>query len=95
MKHVLLLIVAGALLGGCALNAMAPIATILPEETYQGYPCFNTCEEFKKGFDDARSRQVESEDACGMKNINERTGCKAYVAEEKWRVYQQSDLYLE
>ena len=95
IKKILFVSLCSVFVGGCALSTVTPIEPIKPEQTYQGYPCFETCDAFEKGFKNARDTGIKTEGNCRMDDINERSGCKAYVAEAEWQAHEQSDLFIK
>lgn len=48
---------------------------------YQGYPCGNHCDAFKKGYDEAESKQLVHESGCESIEQSLKIGCLSYIHE--------------
>lgn len=80
-----------------SLSACSP-ASAIPEidsaQTYRGYPCFNQCEAFKQGYDQAQAQRYTSPSACEALADSRRNGCRSYVTDFKVDTQQNGGLYL-
>jgi hypothetical protein len=69
------------LISGCT-PAPAP-TTINPNQVYLGYPCAETCDDFKAGYEEARAQNLKDPSVCGDDPTPRATGCKAFVLDLK------------
>lgn len=90
MKQTLLLISLFFLLSACTSNT-SPTT----DQTYQGYPCQNQCQQFQAGFDQAKEQGVKYASECTNGEDKFIVGCKAYAHEYQVEHDPSLDLHLE
>lgn len=88
-SHLLLL---SLFLGACTVSTAI---NIQPNQIYRGYPCGDHCLAFQKGFERAEQQNLTQETACSGQQLEEITGCKAYITEYVRTTPEFTDLNIK
>ena len=85
MKYLFKLVVMSVFLSACSVALIdIPKDAFAEDQIYQGYPCLDECEAFKRGFDLARKDKIQDVNQCDGSELKEITGCRVYVNEFKF-----------
>lgn len=71
------------LLSGCKAEVDTDLTQINQTQVYEGYPCHQYCNEFQKGFNEAKDKTLTNPSQCSSQGEKVKVGCLAWVQEYK------------
>jgi len=74
------------------LTACTSVPEITSGQTYQGYPCRQTCAQFRQGYDSAQRLGLNHTNQCPSDINPETIGCRAFINDFSFA--QNADLTI-
>jgi len=74
-KTIIVIAAASILLAGCQTNPK------ITGQVFQGYPCQDNCENFIKGYEQAKNDRYTDDAQCDLVESDLRLGCLSYMRE--------------
>lgn len=87
-----IIIILSIILLGCTPSSDIPV--INPDQVYLGYPCFDSCQSFRVGYQTAISEGFSNLDQCGSLDDARTAGCRARVQEYIYESNPEGDLRI-